>query len=342
MKKYAFLLLLSFFAGCGSGEKFSEYFEVPVELKTPASEQKYYDNVAPVMRGIKVFIDPGHGGEDRRTKGRLGLVTEADLNLNVALALKDYLTKAGAIVTISREKDVTVDLKYRSVLANNSGCDFFISIHHNAPGSKEDSWTNYTSTYYHATENDYEYDPCGHDMARYVQRDLTFATGNSGGLGSFDGTYSDYLIYPNEGFSVLRRTTAMPAILVECSFVTGRFEELRLANKDYNKVQAWGIFKGLCRYFKNGIPKIKEISGDTISYKSEGALYQLSDKKGIDIKSIDVKIDSVSAKYIYDLAANRLCVNLDDITPGEHEIKIVVANKNGNHSFPFRKKLFIK
>ncbi len=337
MKKYIWFIFLALFAGCGTGEKFSEYFEVPAEMSNPVSHQKVIDTYGPVMKGVKVFIDPGHGGSER---GAQGFVIEAEINLRVAMALKGFLEEAGAIVTMSREKDVTVPLTERSKMANNSGCDIFISVHHNAPGKNEDKITNYTSTYYHALETDYEHNECNRDMARYVQRDMAYAMRNSGGLGSFDGTYSDYMIYPKAGFSVLR-LTELPAILVEASFISARLEEQRLANEQFNKIEGWGIFKGLCKYFKNGIPKIEQISKDTISNKSDVLSFLIKDQTGINPKTFSVKIDSVDAQYNFDAAARKLIVKCDGLQPGAHELKITAANNNGNHNFPFRKKIYI-
>ncbi len=87
-----------------------------------------------------------------------------------------------------------------------------------------DNWTDYTSTYYHGFDTDYVYEPSERDIARYIQRDLSYAMRNAGGPGSFDGTYSDYAIYPGEGFAVLRNTV-IPAVLVECGFHTNTHEE---------------------------------------------------------------------------------------------------------------------
>ena len=337
MKKYLFLFIVTLFAGCGTSERFSEYFEIPSELSNPASLQKTMETYSPFVKGIKIFIDPGHGGTERGAKG---LVMEADINLKVSLALKGYLEEAGAIVMISRDKDTTVALADRSKMANKSGCDIFISVHHNAPGAKEDKATNYTSTYYHALETDYEHNECNRDMARYIQRDLSYAMRNSGGLGSFDGTYSDYIIYPKMGFSVLR-LTELPAVLVEASFISARLEQQRLANETFNKIEGWGIFKGLCKYLKNGIPKVEQLSKDTLNCKTEELAFQLIDQSGINKKTIDVKIDSVETQYNYDQNTKRLTIKCDNLPAGVHELKLTAANNNGNHSFPFRKKVYI-
>jgi hypothetical protein len=50
------------------------------------------------------------------------------------------------------------------------------------------------AVYYHADEMDSLHEPCNHDIAGFIERDLSYIMHNPGGLGSFDGTYSDYNI----------------------------------------------------------------------------------------------------------------------------------------------------
>lgn len=340
--KYLVLLFLTglILAGCSSSERM--YYDIPVELKNPETTQKFISEYSPYISGITFFIDPGHGGEDRKNRGYRGLAVEADVNLRVALYLREFLERAGATVFMSRVTDKTVGLKDRSSMANNSGADIFISIHHNAPPRENDDYTNYTSTYYHATESDYEYEPCERDLARYVERDLSYAMRNSGGPGSFDGTYSDYNIYPGEGFSVLRETK-IPAILVECGFHTHHLEERLLTIDAFNRIEAWGIFRGLCRYFKSDVPEIIPLFSDTTFKKGDIKLnFMLQDTLGIDSSSIVTEVDSVrSMNYNFSSEKNILSLNLDSIEPGLHEIRIIAANKKGKHNFPFRKKITV-
>jgi hypothetical protein len=239
---------------------------------------------------------------------------------------------------MSRLKDETVDLRKRYNMANKSGADIFISIHHNAPGGEGDNWTNYTSTYYHATEKDYVYEPCERDLARFIQRDLSYAMRNSGGPGSFDGTYSDYSIYPGEGFAVLR-LAEIPAVLVECGFHTNTHEEKRLVMDEFNRIQAWGIFRGLCRYFYNGIPQIElieprfPVKDGNISFE-----FRLSDSSGIDSSSIKVLFDSLHINN-FTFINNILKAGVDSVKTGDHVIRVIAANKNGNHTFPFQRNI---
>ena len=339
LKFFIALLLTSLIlAGCSASKNY--FYVTPYALRTPENKAKFYDEYSRFISGKKFFLDPGHGGEDRRNKGYEGLAVEADLNLHVALALKNFLTEAGAEVIMSRESDTTVLLKDRSKLANNSGADLFISIHHNAPGISGDYSTDFTSTFYHANKGDYEYEPCNHDIAKYIQRDLAYAMRNSGGLGSFDGTYSDYDIYPGMGFSVLR-LTKLPAVLVECSFNTSYFEAKRLVLKQFNQIEAWGIFQGLCKYFSEGVPQIVSLTQDsTFNHGNINLSFQLIDSTGIDYESVAVNLDTnlVSGNSLT-IQSGILNINLQDVKSGEHIIRVVVANKNGNHSFPFYKKI---
>lgn len=326
--------------GCSASEK--SYYEIPLEFRSPEKKAEFIKNYYPYISGRKIFIDPGHGGREKGNKGFESFETEANLNLKVSLYLKKFLNEAGAVVFMSRTKDTTVDLKQRSVLADSSGAQIFISIHHNAPGSAEDFWTDYTSTYYHARKNDFEYEPCNRDIARYVQRDLAYAVRNSGGPGSFDGTYSDYMIYPGQGFSVLRETK-IPAVLVECAFSTDHFEAGRLNEDEFNQIEAWGIFRGLCRYFKAGIPTITFLNEkDTLAAGENDLDFFLYDSSGIDPKSIKVQFDSSDVNEIsFDDTTNILSVIIPEAAPGEHWLRVIAANKNGNHSFPYHKKIYI-
>ncbi len=314
-------------------------YEYPADWKDELVRAKTINDYSRHLTGKKIFLDPGHGGEDRKNTSRSGKIVEADVNLKVALYLKEYLVKAGAEVYLSRAIDETVPLALRSEIANASGADLFISIHHNAPSKAEDDYTNYTSTYYHAKETDYEYEPSERDIARYIQRDLSYVMRNPGGLGSFDGTYSDYNIYPGEGFSVLRKTN-IPAVLVECGFHTSRFEELRLNDETFNQIQAWGIFRGIAKYFRSGIPVIQFISDST---KINGNRYQLtfalSDSSGINPKSISVFINKQEVNYEYDSKSGLLKIEVENIFQTENVIRIICANKNGNHSLPFHFKI---
>lgn len=79
----------------------------------------------------RIILDPGHGGRD------VGSVTpggihEKDLALDIALRLRELLEGRGGVeVQMTREQDVTVQLRDRAHFANQAQADLFISIHLN-------------------------------------------------------------------------------------------------------------------------------------------------------------------------------------------------------------------
>lgn len=334
---FALLLLL---VSCSSAPVIPLY-EYPSDWKNPVDRENAVKEYSRYLNGRKIFLDPGHGGEDRKNKNLDGKIIEADVNLRVAVDLKKYLEEAGAQVFISRDADKTVPLEERSALANNSGAEIFISIHHNAPGKTEDAYTDYTAAYYHARETNYEYEPCNHDIAKFIERDLAYVMRNSGGLGSFDGTYSDYNIYPGEGFSVLRKAD-IPAVLIECAFHTSHWEELRLNDEEFNKIQAWGIFRGLAKYFRAGRPEITFIP-DSLKIQNDTlhAAFSLQDLTGINPKTIQIFFDKEEKDFRFDKLNNVVSVEIAPITAGSFPIRVVAANKNGNHSFPYHKEIVV-
>jgi len=198
------------------------------------------------LKGLKICLDPGHGGQAYLPgyKRGPGGLREAEVNLRVALYLREFLEGSGAIVVMTREDDSFVGLRQRCEIANQAGCDLFISMHHNA-SSREDA--NYTSTWYHFTP---DYRPANLDLARYLQAGVSDALR----LPEYPptGLYSDQLMYKT-GFGVLRNIE-MPGALMEASFHSNPTEEDRLREKEYNRREAYGYFLGLAQYAAAGFP----------------------------------------------------------------------------------------
>ncbi|MBI5142546.1 MAG: N-acetylmuramoyl-L-alanine amidase [Nitrospirae bacterium] len=79
-----------------------------------------------------VVIDAGHGGKDPGATSRKGL-REKDLTLDIALRLRDELTRQGiARVVLTRDTDVFIPLGERAEIANRENADLFLSVHVNA------------------------------------------------------------------------------------------------------------------------------------------------------------------------------------------------------------------
>lgn len=91
---------------------------------------------------MKVFIGVGHGGADPGAVS--GGVHEADINLTMALAMRDYLTMYGVDVGISRVTDENDPLDEEIAEANAFSPDLAVEIHNNAGGG--DGWECYRQT----------------------------------------------------------------------------------------------------------------------------------------------------------------------------------------------------
>ena len=86
-----------------------------------------------------ICIDPGHGGLEEGAIYEYGgdEIMEKDLNLSIALALRDeLLTYKNVEVIMTREKDIKVEPQDRADIALAGNADLFISIHNNANPDK--------------------------------------------------------------------------------------------------------------------------------------------------------------------------------------------------------------
>lgn len=91
---------------------------------------------------IVICIDPGHGGDADGAKyeydGRM--VLEKDLNLSIALALRDELeTYDNVRVVMLRTNDLTLENQDRADIAHDNGADYYISVHNNAKGDENEN-----------------------------------------------------------------------------------------------------------------------------------------------------------------------------------------------------------
>ena len=89
------------------------------------------------IRLSTVVIDPGHGGHDPGCVSRDGKTYEKDLTLAISKSLSAKITaECSDVKTIlTREDDTYVTLSGRADVANNNNADLFISVHINATGT---------------------------------------------------------------------------------------------------------------------------------------------------------------------------------------------------------------
>ncbi len=82
-----------------------------------------------------IVIDPGHGGHDPGNLGgvRINGISEKNVTLSASRNIKRILEASGRYrVILTRDRDVFLRLRDRSLVAHNNNADFFISIHADA------------------------------------------------------------------------------------------------------------------------------------------------------------------------------------------------------------------
>ncbi len=113
---------------------------LPAEVSRPASLMLPAPHgLAPTLFRLavtSVVLDPGHGGVDPGARTSSGL-TEKEITLDVAERLKTLLQEARLRVAMTREKDDTLSLRERILIANASKADLFVSIHVNSIPMRE-------------------------------------------------------------------------------------------------------------------------------------------------------------------------------------------------------------
>lgn len=293
------------------------------------------------LKGLKICLDPGHGGQGHISdykRGPTGL-REAEINLKVALYLREMLEKVEVSVFMTRTDDSYINLADRSKIANENDVDLFISLHHNGITNPE---TNYTSTWYHG---DADESRSSLDLARYIQQGVSNAMQLPKSPST--GLYSDKLVV-SSGFGVLRMTTCT-AIVCEASFYTNPEEENRLKSDDYLKKEAYGYFLGLARYVEGGFPKgilVNPKQNTVIQKKTPTLTIQVMDgihergawmlkRQQVFSNSIQVKMDNVPIPFRYDPETDLIKVKINKpLSNGIHLVQTDLVNYYGNHSLP--------
>lgn len=192
------------------------------------------------LSGKIVVIDAGHGGIDGGAVGKKG-TKEKDITLKIADELRDYLQGAGAYVIMTREGDYDLaptnmkrvrdrkvyDLKKRAKIINESGADFFISIHLNAISSPK--WSG-AQTFYHLSYDENE------AMAKYIQQEIGLTLKNTKRMEK-----------PIHHVYILKKAK-IPGVLVEAGFLSNYEEERLLRDEKYQRKMAASIYRGILRY----------------------------------------------------------------------------------------------
>ncbi len=183
-----------------------------------------------------IMVDPGHGGRDSGTY--YGDILEKDINLEIAKELEKELTKYGAIVYMTRKRDVDLssiydsakkrgDLYRRLLLIKEKNCDLYISIHINW---YDDSTLKGAEVLYNSINK--ENKVLAQSIMNRFKKDL-----NS----NRNIKTTDLYMY---------RNTTTPGVLVECGYLSNPVERTLLQEEEYQKKLAQSITNGIINYLK--------------------------------------------------------------------------------------------
>lgn len=189
---------------------------------------------------VTIVIDPGHGGRDPGKVGVNGAL-EKDINLAIALKLRDLLEENDINVIMTRTEDEGLysesdtnkkrsDLNKRIEIINTSDAIFTVSIHQNSFTQEN---VKGAQVFYHAQSEQ------GKIIAEILQEQIkeTIKDGNHRKAKS------------NTSYYMLKHTKC-PLVIVECGYLSNWSEAALLIDPEYQEKMAWAIHLGVIKYLK--------------------------------------------------------------------------------------------
>lgn len=216
----------------------------------------------------KVVIDPGHGGKDPGAIGRTGL-KEKDIVLNVSRWIKEELEENGMDVIMTRDCDEFIPLGRRTKIANENNADLFISVHANANRAR---WLGGFEVYYLSEATDDNARALASSENSVLKYEEDSFVGHTKNL---DAIVWDLMFTENREESIelagficqeverrlelkgnkvrsarfyILKGAEMPAVLVELSYLSNKWDEKNLKKSYYRQKLAEGIVAGIMGY----------------------------------------------------------------------------------------------
>ena len=210
----------------------------------------------------KVFIGVGHGGADSGAAAN-GL-RDKDLNLAIALVVRDELTRHGVSVQMSRTKDEADPLTDEIKECNAFNPDLALDIHNNAGGGDG-------AEVFHTVGGG-----TGKTLAQNILDAIVAIGQNSRGLKTKkNAAGKDY-------FGFIREIKA-PSVIVECAFVDNKTDVQIIATAAKQKAMGTAIAKGVLKTlgiaYKAGTvqsPTPTEKPSQSAALATTGVLYKVT------------------------------------------------------------------
>lgn len=214
-------------------DRFTKHDKYTNEADAMIYTEDHITSVAAAEYNVSEFcvvIDAGHGGSDEGTAG--GEVVEKDINFSVAMKLKAVLEDNKIQVVLTRSSDENISLTRRTLAANKSSADFFISLHCNY--YEEDVQIAGLECYYSSREA---------GESRAYAKSIIHAVSISDDIRAGDAKTGDYYVL---------RYTRVPAVLVDMGFLSNDSERQKLSGDDYQEILSQKIAEGIFNGIKGG------------------------------------------------------------------------------------------
>lgn len=193
-----------------------------------------------------IIVDAGHGGFDGGAEGKSGSI-EKDINLPIALKVKDLLLTCGYQVIMTRETDTSTcdsdkegisakkksDIMNRFELLSDNPQATLISIHQN---KFPDPTQRGAQIFYTPNSEQSKL------LAETMQENFKTMLEPQNRRQAKPAEDSVYLMY----------NSPIPAVLVECGFLSNEAEEARLLDDGYQNKIAFAIAASLMEYAEQG------------------------------------------------------------------------------------------
>ncbi|MBS7298426.1 MAG: N-acetylmuramoyl-L-alanine amidase [Eubacteriales bacterium] len=189
---------------------------------------------------LKVIIDAGHGLPDGGAVGANGSI-EADLNLDIAKMVAEVMQGKGIDTIMIRNDKEGIreegssswskikDMRLRLEKLRKADADLFVSIHMNHFPMSDVSGLR---LFYAANHKEIK------PLAENIQLRMSELTGAK-----------VTAVRAADKSLFLMKSPPIPAILIECGFISNPAEEKKLMNEEYRAKIAWAIADTIERYY---------------------------------------------------------------------------------------------
>ncbi len=190
----------------------------PPDLDLPAGQP---------LQGLRIVVDPGHGGWSTGAVGPTGL-SEKEVLPQLARVVGATLEEAGATVIYTRTEDVGITVGERVRFAQREAADLVMSLHYNAVGQG----TNPNN--HHGVSLHYNH-----------RHSLPYAEALYESIREFVGWEGNGIRFQD---LAIPRLTFCPSVLIECGFMMHPWEEQLTIDPAFQQATAAGIRAGVIRY----------------------------------------------------------------------------------------------